>query len=597
MDGSSGVSPSIDSLVNRDIPGARQALLDSHVNLANLADYVEHNYVEANDKHEALEQAKQFAIQSLASVAHQIDAFANGLVHMMDAETKLFGSLESEVNHLAQGIFGFGETLARRRIGNLAAAKNVDKPSRMVCGPDEEPRVMKYKRKPIDYSLLDEIGHGVVVDQEENFRFKIRDSIHEQERRPSSSSFIKYPRRGSKSAADVNLSNEPSLYFSPKIPESSWPTPSIEGPRPPPPPAAPGLPPPPPPPPTAPTAPAMVPSAVLPPPPPPPPPSLGGVPPPPPPPPPPPLPGTGPRSQAQSVLKREDKPKPPPPAAAPPNPAMMAAEMARKMKLRREQSAMAAGIVSPDGGLAANKADSLPLMLGEGSLQKKVLPPDLAAASSFPAGVPPPPPPPPLPGERNVPSRSTGGKEKESKLREDVSNPGIMAAKIAQKRQEKDVERQSSGASGGAAILQTGPVAKPRQMSSTVSASHIGLNSSSLPEPKVAPKPKPRPSRVSKDSVVIGQGVAEEEVAPSRPPLPPELEESGTSLPRWAPQEYVHKVKAIYPYTKCQIDELTFSEGAILYVTVVRNDGWYVGVMEGGISGLFPGNYVDIENE
>ncbi len=51
-------------------------------------------------------------------------------------------------------------------------------------------------------------------------------------------------------------------------------------------------------------------------------------------------------------------------------------------------------------------------------------------------------------------------------------------------------------------------------------------------------------------------------------------------------------VVAIYDYTKDKDDELTFSEGATIYVIKKNDDGWYEGVMN-GITGLFPGNYVE----
>uniref|UniRef100_A0A8D0U469 SH3 domain-containing protein n=1 Tax=Sus scrofa TaxID=9823 RepID=A0A8D0U469_PIG len=52
------------------------------------------------------------------------------------------------------------------------------------------------------------------------------------------------------------------------------------------------------------------------------------------------------------------------------------------------------------------------------------------------------------------------------------------------------------------------------------------------------------------------------------------------------------KVVAIYDYTKDKEDELSFQEGAIIYVIKKNDDGWYEGVMN-GVTGLFPGNYVE----
>ena len=53
-------------------------------------------------------------------------------------------------------------------------------------------------------------------------------------------------------------------------------------------------------------------------------------------------------------------------------------------------------------------------------------------------------------------------------------------------------------------------------------------------------------------------------------------------------------VETIYPYAKDREDELSFDEGTILYVIGMNDDGWWEGVMEGGLTGLFPGNYAEV---
>ncbi|XP_065555383.1 ABI gene family member 3 isoform X7 [Lathamus discolor] len=75
-----------------------------------------------------------------------------------------------------------------------------------------------------------------------------------------------------------------------------------------------------------------------------------------------------------------------------------------------------------------------------------------------------------------------------------------------------------------------------------------------------------------------------EDVAPPPPPLAED--------PPWAPQSYVEKVVALYPYTQQQDNELSFQPGALLFVTRRHSDGWCEGVM-GQEVGFFPGNYVE----
>ena len=51
-------------------------------------------------------------------------------------------------------------------------------------------------------------------------------------------------------------------------------------------------------------------------------------------------------------------------------------------------------------------------------------------------------------------------------------------------------------------------------------------------------------------------------------------------------------VLAIYDYQQDKDDELSFNEGQIIYVIRKNDDGWWEGSME-GMTGLFPGNYVE----
>lgn len=58
------------------------------------------------------------------------------------------------------------EKVARREIGVLTAGRNVPRPIGMKNGiiyPEQTERPIKYTRKSIDYTILDDVGHGVRV--------------------------------------------------------------------------------------------------------------------------------------------------------------------------------------------------------------------------------------------------------------------------------------------------------------------------------------------------------------------------------------------------------------------------------------------------
>ena len=51
---------------------------------------------------------------------------------------------------------------------------------------------------------------------------------------------------------------------------------------------------------------------------------------------------------------------------------------------------------------------------------------------------------------------------------------------------------------------------------------------------------------------------------------------------------------SLYAYVQQRDDELTFQEGAIIYVIKKNDDGWDEGVTDGGATGLFPENHVEV---
>ena len=59
------------------------------------------------------------------------------------------------------------EKVARREIGVLTTNKTTSRPAGVknpgIVFPDSQERPIKYVRKPIDYTALDDVGHGVKV--------------------------------------------------------------------------------------------------------------------------------------------------------------------------------------------------------------------------------------------------------------------------------------------------------------------------------------------------------------------------------------------------------------------------------------------------
>ncbi|KAF3843762.1 hypothetical protein F7725_002611, partial [Dissostichus mawsoni] len=143
-------------LLEEEIPAGRRALLDSFTNLEKVAEYCETNYVQAADKERALEETKSYTTQSLASVAYLINTLANNVLQMLDIQASQLRRMESSINHISQ-------------IGILTTNKNTTR-SHKIVAPSNPERPVRFIRKPIDFNVLDDIGHGVKVNGQQNMK-------------------------------------------------------------------------------------------------------------------------------------------------------------------------------------------------------------------------------------------------------------------------------------------------------------------------------------------------------------------------------------------------------------------------------------------
>nr|KAG5703762.1 hypothetical protein BaRGS_009560 [Batillaria attramentaria] len=121
-------------------------------------------HMPAQDKRKALEETKNYTTHSLASVAYQVNALATNFLRLLDLQHDQLANMESSVNHLSQIVMIHKEKVARREIGVLTTNRTATRPLGVKSGilfPEQTERPIKYTRKPIDYSSLDDIGHGV----------------------------------------------------------------------------------------------------------------------------------------------------------------------------------------------------------------------------------------------------------------------------------------------------------------------------------------------------------------------------------------------------------------------------------------------------
>ncbi|XP_033471663.1 abl interactor 2-like isoform X6 [Epinephelus lanceolatus] len=493
-------------LLEEEIPAGRSALLDSFTNLERVAEYCESNYVQSPDKQRALEETKNYTTQSLASVAYLINTLANNVLQMLDIQASQLRRMESSINHISQTVDIHKEKVARREIGILTTNKNTSRTHKIIAPANPE-RPVRYIRKPIDYSMLDDMGHGVKWLQ----RFKASAQnmkagggglprTNPPTQKPPSPPMSGKGTLGSGSSggshpsSSRSSSRENSGSGSVGVP-IAVPTPA---------------------PPTA--FPAPVPSNPA---------------------KPPPNTATTPGPPTSALDGPPQAPNPPVeiPPVPPPPPQLPAS-------------------AAPTGtGPAAygNPAQGAPQFY---SMNRPVQQPQNSQVGGS------------LPYRR--PSSVTG---------------------------QPNMVHNQSQLNGGPHFAQNqGPLAPPPpSMQITPQLPLMGFVA--RVQETISDVPPPPPP-------------AEEPVfeEPTPPPPPPEdyeddedEEESAVveysdpyaeEDPPWAPRSYMEKVVAIYDYARDKEDELSFQEGAIIYVIKKNDDGWYEGVMN-GTTGLFPGNYVE----
>nr|XP_040028358.1 abl interactor 1-like isoform X3 [Gasterosteus aculeatus aculeatus] len=453
-------------LLEEEIPAGKRALVESYQNLTRVAEYCENNYVQAQDKKKALEETKAYTTQSLASVAYQINALANNVLQLLDIQASQLRRMESSINHISQTVDIHKEKVARREIGILTTNKNTARTHKIIA-PGNMERPVRYIRKPIDYTLLDDVGHGV--------------------------KWLKAKQHGNNAAgrgATLSRTTPPSQK-----------------------------------------------------------------------PPSPPMAGRGTLGRNTPYKTLEPVKPPVVPNDYMTSPARLGNQHSPARTASLNQRPRTHSGSSGGSGGRENSGGSgvgIPIAVPTPS------PPSMGQAVTSSASVP------QGPGLGPIP----------------MSQFGTISRQISR--------HNSSTTSSASMVSATGTYRRAPSVSSQQPHMNGGP---AYPQNSVTDSPAPPPPPPPEDMGVFEEG------SPPPPPPPVDYEEEEAAVvhysdpyadgdPLWAPKVYLEKVVAIYDYSKDKEDELSFNEGAIIYIIKKNDDGWFEGVAN-GVTGLFPGNYVE----
>ncbi|XP_006759466.1 PREDICTED: abl interactor 2 isoform X9 [Myotis davidii] len=431
--------------------------------------------IDSADKQRALEETKAYTTQSLASVAYLINTLANNVLQMLDIQASQLRRMESSINHISQTVDIHKEKVARREIGILTTNKNTSRTHKIIAPANLE-RPVRYIRKPIDYTILDDIGHGVKVSTQNMKMGGLPRTTPPTQKPPSP------PMSGKGTLGRHSPYRTLEPVRPPVVPNDYVPSPTRN----------------------------MAPSQQSP-------------------------------VRTASVNQRN-----------------------------RTYSSSGSSGGSHPSSRSSSRENS-----GSGSVGVPIAVPTPSPPSVFPGH--------PVqfysmnrPASRHTPPTVGGSLP--------YRRPPSITSQTSLQTQMNGgpfySQNPVSLAPPPPSILQVTP-----QLPLMGFVARVQENISDTPPP-----PPPAEEPVFDES-------------PPPPPPPEDYEEEEAAVveysdpyaeedPPWAPRSYLEKVVAIYDYTKDKEDELSFQEGAIIYVIKKNDDGWYEGVMN-GVTGLFPGNYVE----
>uniref|UniRef100_A0A8C6TIL2 Abl interactor 1 n=1 Tax=Neogobius melanostomus TaxID=47308 RepID=A0A8C6TIL2_9GOBI len=534
-------------LLEEEIPAGKRALVESYQNLTRVADYCENNYVQAQDKRKALEETKAYTTQSLASVAYQINALANNVLQLLDIQASQLRRMESSINHISQTVDIHKEKVARREIGILTTNKNTARTHKIIAPANME-RPVRYIRKPIDYNLLDDVGHGV---KQHGNNQSIRGGTLSRTNPPTQK-----PPSPPMSGRGTLGRNTPYKTLEPVKPP------------------------------------------------------------------------TVPNDYMTSPARLQHGQQNSPGRTASLNQRQRTHSGSSGGSSSRENSGSSSGIGIPIAVPTPSIPNSGPVPPMSAPPGAPPPPPPLPGSAPPMASPPPPPPPPPPlsplvapgPGLGPAPVSQFGTMSRQISRHNPNSTSSVsMVSATGTYRRAPSVTSQFS-------LQQQQQQMQQQQQQLILQQPHVnggtpgyGQNSMSIappppPMPQLTPQipltgfvarmqesivdtPTPPPPPPPDDMPMF------DESPPPPPPPPVDYEEEDAAVvhysdpyadgdPQWAPKTYAEKVVAIYDYAQDKDDELSFMEGAIIYVVKKNDDGWFEGVCN-GVTGLFPGNYVE----
>ena len=158
-------SESVIKLISNDLTKSCKSLRENASNLKNVASYCEFMYDNSNDletKSKVFNETKHYTNQAIASISDQIYTVSRQLLELLEDQSSIIENMNFKLEQLANTADMHIEKLSRRKIYEVCVEKPDKNYESIKYTRSSEEKLARQRRlPPINFSSLDNLGHGV----------------------------------------------------------------------------------------------------------------------------------------------------------------------------------------------------------------------------------------------------------------------------------------------------------------------------------------------------------------------------------------------------------------------------------------------------
>ncbi|KAL5258961.1 hypothetical protein ACHWQZ_G009434 [Mnemiopsis leidyi] len=156
----------VEQLYNDEVLNTRRELQESSANLEQLAKYCEQSFLTCQDQQTVFDQSKGYVVHSLVNVSHRLTKLSTSLSQLLNTHNGRLENINHQLHCIQQDFENIESYHSKEKVKSLGVTISIQRQHKVVQNKSINKDGKKHIRKPIDLSVLDDIGHGVVVQEE-----------------------------------------------------------------------------------------------------------------------------------------------------------------------------------------------------------------------------------------------------------------------------------------------------------------------------------------------------------------------------------------------------------------------------------------------